>query len=231
MIIYGKQVCLYALQHHPERIKHVYLQKKHQLSKQLFRAFEHSLSWIDARKAQAMSRGGNHQGILVDIEEIEPVGLSELKQGSFLVVLDHVTDVGNIGAIVRTAYALGADGVVVCGMRRLNMPAVVRTSTGALLDMPVAVIPNVADVLHELSQVGFVRYGASMEGDPVETVTFASKRVLILGSEGDGLSTKALEKTDRFVAIRMKRPFDSLNVSAAAAILLHRMSYAVERIA
>jgi 23S rRNA (guanosine2251-2'-O)-methyltransferase len=93
--------------------------------------------------------------------------------------------------------------------------------------MPFAVIPNILDVLNELQQVGFSFYGAAMEGEAVQTMQFAAKRVLVLGSEGKGLSKKARGKIDQMVSIEMKHAFDSLNVSAAAAILIHRMGYAV----
>jgi 23S rRNA (guanosine2251-2'-O)-methyltransferase len=139
-----------------------------------------------------------------------------------------LTDAGNIGAIVRRAYALGADAVIAPGVRQLNLSAIVRTSSGALLDMPFAVIPNILDVLNELQQVGFSFYGAAMEGEAVQTMQFAAKRVLVLGSEGKGLSKKARGKIDQMVSIEMKHAFDSLNVSAAAAILIHRMGYAVK---
>jgi len=96
-----------------------------------------------------------------------------------------------------------------------------------LLDMPFLVKHNVADVLNELHQVGFKSYGASMEGEAIEDTTFDRKRVLVLGSEGDGLSKKARAKIDKSVSIKMQHSFDSLNVSAAGAILIHRMGYAI----
>ena len=83
------------------------------------------------------------------------------------------------------------------------------------------------DLFNELQQVGFTFYGADMNGTAVEEMDFASKRVLVLGSEGEGISKKAKTKIDKVVSIEMKHQFDSLNVSAAAAILIHRMAYAV----
>jgi len=149
-----------------------------------------------------------------------------LKEGNFLVVLAGLTDVGNIGAIIRTAYALGADGVIAAGIRQLQSEAVVRTSAGAMFDLPVAVAPNLLDLLNELKLAGFTLYGAGMEGEPVDDIEVAPRRVLVLGSEGSGIPKRALEKMDRVVTIEMARPFDSLNVSAAAAILIYRMGHA-----
>ncbi|MDQ1325019.1 MAG: rRNA (guanosine2251-2-O)-methyltransferase [Campylobacterota bacterium] len=228
MIIYGKQVCLYALEHHPKSVQTVYLAKKGLLSQKLFDAFKPKIKFLEEKWAQSMSKGGNHQGILLEIDDFEQSLLSSIKQTDFIVILDGLTDTGNIGAIVRSAYALGADAMIATGVKQLNFAGITRTSSGALLDMPLMIAPNILDVFNELQQVGFTFYGASMEGDAIESTAFAPKRVLVLGSEGEGLSKKAKSKINQMVSIRMKHAFDSLNVSAAAAILIHRMSYAVK---
>ncbi len=228
MIIYGKQVCLYALRRYPEKVRTVYVAKKGILPRELFEKWKERIKFIENRWAQQLSRGGNHQGLLLEIEELEPVAFEDLKNAEFLLVFDGLTDAGNIGAIVRTAYALGVDGIVACGVGRLNFAAIARTSSGALLDLPMAIHRNVLDVLNECRQVGFTLYGASMEGEPIEAKYFARRRVLVLGSEEKGLAPKTRRRLDETISITMQREFDSLNVSAAAAIMIHRMAYAVE---
>ncbi len=228
MIIYGKQVCLYALEHHPKSIQTVYLAKKGLLDQKLFNTFRPKIKFLEEKWAQSMSKGGNHQGILLEVDDFEQSLLSLIKQANFIVMLDGLTDTGNIGAIVRSAYALGADAIIATGVKQLNFAGITRTSSGALLDIPLMIAPNILDVFNELQQVGFTFYGASMEGDAIETAEFASKRVLVLGSEDKGLSKKARSKINQMVSIKMKHAFDSLNVSAAAAILIHRMSYAIK---
>jgi len=228
MIIYGKQVCLHALARHEDRVQTVYIAKKGILPQPLYDQYRDRVKFLENRWAQAMSKGGNHQGILVEMAPFEEASLAQIKAGDFVVVLDGLTDAGNIGAIVRTAYALGVDGIIAAGVKQLNFAAVARTSAGALLEMPMRIQPNILDALHELSQVGFRHYGASMEGEPIESVVFAPRRVLVLGSEATGIAKKTRQKLDATVSITMQRPFDSLNVSAAAAILIHRMSYATE---
>ena len=228
MIVYGKQVVLHALRHHPEKIEKIYIAKKGVLPQDLFERYGEKIKFIENRWAQQLSKGGNHQGLLAEMVEFEPTPLAEIKKGEFVLVLDTLTDAGNIGAIVRSAYALGVDGIVATGIGQLNFAAVMRTSAGALMEMPFRVERNILDVLHELSQAGHRLYGASMEGVPVETMQFARRRSLVLGSEERGISPKARRKLDETITIRMKREFDSLNVSAAAAIMIHRMSYAVE---
>ncbi len=227
MIVYGKQICRFLMERHPELIDRFLLAKE--LDRKEFSAVSRigrPIDRIDAKKAQALARGGNHQGWLCDVKPYRYADVSQLKEGNFLVVLAGLTDVGNIGAIIRTAYALGADGVIAAGIRQLQSEAVVRTSAGAMFDLPVAVVPNLLDLLNELKMAGFTLYGAGMEGEPVDDIEVAPRRVLVLGSEGSGIPKRALEKMDRVVTIEMARPFDSLNVSAAAAILIYRMGHA-----
>ncbi len=227
MIVYGKQICHQLMARHPELIERFILAKD--LDKKEFAKIRQTgkpIERVDVKKAQALARGGNHQGWLCDIRPYRYADFSSLKSGDFIVVLAGLTDVDNIGAIIRSAYALGVDGVVVTGVKQLASEAVVRTSAGAMFDLPVAVVPNLQDVLNELKQSGFTLYGTAMEGEPIDEVAVAPKRALVLGSEGSGIPKRALEKMDHIVTIEMARPFDSLNVSAAAAILIDRMRHA-----
>lgn len=223
MIIYGKQVCLHALIEHESAIKTVYVAKKGILPQKLYEQYKDRIKFLEERWAQKMSKGGNHQGLLVDMNEIVQSDLTSMKKNSFILVLDTLTDTGNIGAIVRTAYALGVDGIIASGVKSLNLASITRTSSGALLDMPFMIVPNILDVLNELKQVEFEVYGASMEGTALNDCEFKSKKVLVMGSEGDGISKRAKSKIDMMVKIEMQREFDSLNVSAAAAIFIDRM--------
>ncbi len=224
MIVYGKQVCKTLLSRHPEMVTRLFLAKE--IAKGEFAAIRRlrlPIERLDAKKAQAMARGGNHQGWLCEVRPYPFADINDLKRENFLVVLAGVTDVGNIGAIVRSAYALGADGVIVAGIRQLALEGVARSSAGALFDLPLALAPKTADLLNELKQVGFTLFGADARGEALEEVRFPEKRVLVLGSEGEGIPPKIRGKIDTMVSIAMARPFDSLNVSAAAAILIYRM--------
>lgn len=226
MIIYGKQVCLHALEEHEAAIKTVYIAKRGILPQKLYEEYKPRIKFLEEKWAQQMSKSGNHQGILLEMEEFKQSDLATLKKESFVVVLDTLTDAGNIGAIVRSAYALGAGGIIASGVKTLNFASMIRTSSGALLNMPFVIIPNIADVLNELKQVGFKTYGAAMDSADINGCQFEDKKVLVLGSEGEGLSKRAKSKIDELVSIDMKHEFDSLNVSAAAAILIHRMGNA-----
>jgi len=226
MIIYGKQVCLYALSKHENRIKTIYLSKKGILPQDIFNKYRTKIKFLENKWAQAKSKGGNHQGILIEISEFKESNFQDIKQGKFIVILDSLTDVGNIGAIVRTAYALGVDAIIASGVKQLNYGAITRTSSGALLDMPFILSKNILDDLNELSQLGFKSYGASSDGVDIKECECAEKSLLILGSEGRGISKRVKTKIDNFISIEMKREFDSLNVSVAGAILIDRIGNA-----
>ena len=228
MIIYGKQVCLHALEHHTDKIKTVYVAKKNILPQELFHQYHDKIKFLEEKWAQSMSKGGNHQGLLIELDGFTQSNLNTIKHSDFIVILDGLTDVGNIGAIVRSAYALGAEAVIASGVKQLNLSGIIRSSSGAMLDMPFYVERNILATFNELKQLGFVFYGATMDGNKVESMDFAKKRVLVLGSEGKGLSGKVTAKLDEKVSIEMQHAFDSLNVSAAAAILIHRMGYAIK---
>lgn len=225
MIIYGKQLFLHLLEHYPSKLQTVFLSKK--CDPKLFSRIAKVTSKIcsiDERKAQALSHGGNHQGFIAEIEDVNFTPFSEIKHGSFLVVLDEVTDVGNIGAIVRSAYAFGADGLIISGVKSCNLEAILRTSSAAAFELPIALCPSTRDMMNELKHMGFTLYGADMGGSDIRDISFASKKALIMGSEGKGLSPKIKERLDYIISIKMVRAFDSLNVSAAAAVLCDRIA-------
>lgn len=224
MIVYGKQVFLYILRHHPELIKKVLLSKNIDTKLlQEIRKQNIEIQKIDNKKAQALSRGGNHQGFLMEIKEFSFARFDDIKSGHFLVILYGVTDIGNIGSIVRSAYALGADGLILSGINSLQMEGVIRRSSGAALDLPIVLRSNIFDVIKELKDCQMQIFCADMSGEDIRNIKFDGKRAIILGSEGEGIGRKVLLRCDRKLKISMKRPFDSLNVAAAAAIFIDRM--------
>jgi 23S rRNA (guanosine2251-2'-O)-methyltransferase len=205
-------------------VQKVYLSKE--LDKKAFSAIAKTklpIHRIDDKIAQSMSRGGSHQGILAEIDEFEPKSRGDLKELNRVVVLCGITDVGNIGAIIRTAYALGIDALFVTGMRQINWQGAVKSSSGAVFDMPVELHPNVNDLHNELKMSGFLTLGATLEGAQMPEACHHAKSALFLGSESEGLPGRLVKKLDHQVTIQMHHDFDSLNVSSAAAILIDRM--------
>lgn len=226
MIVYGKQVFFYILQKHKELINELYLAKecpKEDFAKIAKAGFK--IKKLDFKNAQSLARGGNHQGFLLDIKEYEFKSLNSIKNADFLVMLYGISDIGNIGAIARSAYALGAGGLIFVG-QRLEMGAVIRTSVGAALDLQISLVSEPFSVLNELKQLDFSLYASTVLGKDIRTFqAHKGKKLLIMGSEGLGLPNKIINKCDECVAIKMQHDFDSLNVSAAFAILCDRMIY------
>ncbi len=215
---------MYILEKYPTMIEEIFLSKE--VDKKLFSKLTRlgkPIVRLDAKKAQAMARGGNHQGMLLKIADITFTPFQDVKKSAFVIVLQGITDVGNIGAIIRTAYAMGVDAVIVSGVKSLPLEALVRTSSGALFEIPIVLFQDTATLINELKQSGFTTYAATMDGKDVREMTFAPAKALIMGSEGEGLPARIVNKCDEKVAIKMQRAFDSLNVSVAAAILCDRM--------
>lgn len=224
MIIYAKQPINYVIDNYPNKIKTLFLAKdieKKEYSRLMKMGFE--VKRIPEAAAQKMAKGANHQGFLAEVQDYELDSFKDFLDKEFVLVLAGLTDVGNIGAIVRSAYALGVDAIVACGVKKLPLEPILRTSTGALFDMPFALEQNIHNVLNDLKTSGFKLYGANMGGVDIRQADIAQKRVLVLGSEGEGLSSRVVSKLDEVVSIKMSHDFDSLNVSVAGAILMDRM--------
>ncbi len=224
MLIYAKQPIYYLIDNYPNKIKTLYLAKeleKKEYSRLMKMGFE--VKRIPNEAAQKMCKNASHQGFLADVEDYKLQPYDFFFEKKFILVLSGVTDVGNIGALVRSAYALGVDAIIACGVKQLPMETILRTSTGALYDTPFAIENNVHDVLNDLKMSGFTIYGADMSGMDVRETRIDKKKVLVLGSEGEGLTSRVVSKLDCAVSIKMKHQFDSLNVSVAGAILMDRM--------
>lgn len=224
MLIYAKQPVNYIIENHPQKIKTLYIAKeieKKEYSRLMKMGFE--IKRIPADAAGKMCKNGSHQGYLAEVEEYKLRDYRELLNRDFIVVLSGLTDVGNIGAIIRSAYALGVDGVIACGVKSLPLEAIIRTSTGVLFDMPFCIETNIHDVINDLKMSGFYTYGADMGGTDVRDIKVKQKKALVFGSEGEGLAARVSSKLDEIVSIKMSHKFNSLNVSAAGAILMDRM--------
>ena len=223
MIIYGKQLFLHILNKRPQILEEIYLSKE--CDKKLFSKIcgtGKKIIRVDNQKAQSMAHGGNHQGFLANVSEFEFSDISELKKLNFIAVLYGISDVGNIGAIARSAYALGCEGLVIV-TKSVNMQGVLRSSSGAAYEIPIAIFEDGLSLLNELKQCGFKLYATASNGKNIKEMKFAGKRALVMGSEGEGIPQKALAKCDECVGIKLKDGWDSLNVSAAFAIICDRM--------
>lgn len=225
MIIYGKQVFFHVLERFPHKICEVFLTKE--IDSKIFKQISKlgiQITRLDFKKAQAMARGGNHQGMLAKIEPIEQTPWKKMLELPSLLVLCGVSDVGNIGSLVRSAHALGVGGMVLEGeFSTKALESIVRLSSGAMLEIPFCFSSFLLDGIQQMKQASFECYGADMHGEDICNLIPSSKWALFLGSEGSGLHKKITQKMDKIVSIGMGSGFDSLNVSVAGGILMHRL--------
>lgn len=144
------------------------------------------------------------------------------RRSALVLVLDGITDPHNYGAILRSCDQFGADLVVAPSRRSAkDSETVARTSSGASAWVPTAVVPNLVRAVALLKDAGFWVYGADMGGSPVDRIDLSGRVVLVMGSEGTGISRLLRESCDGTVAIPSYGRVDSLNVSVAAGVLLY----------
>ena len=178
--------------------------------------------------AQILPPGAVHQDVALRTPPLEPVGLDDLADspGGFLVMLDQVTDPQNVGAIFRSAAAFGAKGVIVQDRHApLLTGTLAKAAAGAIDKIPHAREVNLSRALEHLEQMGWRAVGLDGEaGESLETVLSTAPTVLVLGAEGEGLRRLVREHCDALAHIPMPGGFESLNVSAAAAVAMYEVS-------
>jgi len=231
-ILYGINAVAEAIQASPERIERICVERGYKnprireivasaRDKHLRLSFE-DRSWLD-RKAE----GARHQGVLCFAAEM-PMFDSEdiVEQAKFpglLVVLDGIEDPHNLGAILRSAEAVGADGVLVPRHRSAALSAtVVKSSAGAALHAKLARITNLSQFIESVKKKGFWVVGLDADSDkPIWDIDLTVPAVLVLGGEGSGLHRLVREKCDYVVSLPIRGVVSSYNVSVAAGIALY----------
>jgi 23S rRNA (guanosine2251-2'-O)-methyltransferase len=175
---------------------------------------------------ERQARGGVHQGVVAEVEEGRDYSVEDLVQGAagvpLIVVLDGIEDPHNLGAILRTADAAGADGVVVQTRRRAAFDgAAAKASAGAVAHVRIAEVVNIARALDDLKRAGVWTVGLAGDGPtPYDGIDFTVATALVLGAEGHGLRRLVRERCDFLTSIPMSGHVASLNVSVAAGVAL-----------
>ncbi|HHU31031.1 MAG: 23S rRNA (guanosine(2251)-2'-O)-methyltransferase RlmB [Bacillota bacterium] len=172
----------------------------------------------------------NHQGVMAEVQPFRYASFEQLLENKgteplFLLILDHIQDPQNLGALVRTAYAAGCHGLILPERRAAEMtPAAIRAAVGAAEHLPVARVVNLARCLDECKAAGLWVYGADAEGKLLYTTgDYKEPVALVIGSEGKGLSRLVREKCDFLVRLPMKGKLSSLNAAAAGAVLCYEV--------
>ena len=185
-----------------------------------------------------MTQGADHRGALLELARARESMSSSSKKNvvtvkdflgglgddkpALVLILDSITDVHNLGAILRSADQFSVDLVIVPERRSAQAnETVLRVSSGAAQYVPVATVTNLVREIEALQKHGFWVYGADMGGTAIHATRFPARTALVMGSEGDGMSQLVAKRCDHIVSIPTSGHIDSLNVSVAAGILLY----------
>jgi 23S rRNA (guanosine2251-2'-O)-methyltransferase len=188
---------------------------------------------VDAGELDRLTNGGNHQGIAAVLGPFRYTPLGELlaavedQTTACVVVLDQVQDPHNLGAILRSAAAFGADGVVIAKDRSASVTdTVVRTSAGLAYRVPIARVTNIARTLREMKEDHrFWAVATVLGGDTdIWDIDFKMKTALVMGGEGPGIRRLVEETCDFQARIPMQVGVDSLNVSVATGVVLYEIA-------
>jgi 23S rRNA (guanosine2251-2'-O)-methyltransferase len=238
VIVHGVNPILEVLAARPDTVERVWLAegtRVHGLDRlfDLARQAGVRIERVPRDRIARLAGGAVHQGVLAEVAEVgyvEPEDLVATAKGQgeepLLVALDQIQDPIHLGAIVRSAHALGGHGVIVPKDRAASLtPAAVKASAGATAHLPVARATNLARALENLKAAGVWTVGADMDGEPADRVDLTGPLCLVIGNEGSGMRPLVRSTCDRIVAIPMARQsVGSLSASAAAAVLLYEVA-------
>lgn len=229
--VFGKLTALNSLE--ADKAKSIYIQREFsdlkimdQVQKRHIR-----INYVTGAELNKLAKGGNHQGIVVEVDEYEYSTLNEIilsakdKSQPLILILDGVNDPHNLGAIIRSCDAFSVDGIIIKNRNQVPVTMTVsKVSTGAVNYVKIAQVSNLNNAIQTLKENGYWIYSADGTGkDDYSKLSFDGKVCLVLGSEGEGISNLVLKNSDFIMKIPMTGHVNSLNVSVAAGILLSRI--------
>ena len=222
MKVFGKNV-FNELRDNVKSIKKVYLAKNFNDKDIISFIKDNNISYsvMDQRKMDGMVEG-RHQGIIVVVDDFEYVDYYGMLNDKVVVMLDHLEDPHNFGAIIRTCEAAGIKSIIIPKDRSVSVTStVMKTSAGALEHVNIAMVNNLVNVIDDFKDHGYFVYAADMDGENYKNVDYADKVLLVIGSEGNGIGRLVKKNCDQILAIPQFGHVNSLNASVAAAILIY----------
>ena len=203
-----------------KKIKKIYISSK-DLIKELQ---EYNLKYIIVPKQKLDKMvTGNHQGIVMEVNDYKYYDLKDI-DSDFVVILDHLEDPHNFGAIIRTCECAGIKNIIIPSSRSVFLnDTVVKISAGAIEHVKIILVSNIVNAINYLKEQGYFIYAADMDGENYRQIDYAPKKVLIIGNEGKGISKRVLDNSDFIIKIPMKGKVNSLNASTSAGILIYGM--------
>ncbi len=226
MYIYGKNVAREKL-HNNSKINKIYLSEKFNDREilDLIRKNNIKVSFVKNYELDKKVEG-LHQGIVMEIDDVKTYSYDEIipnikKENPVIVVLDHLEDPHNFGAIIRTSEALGVDAIIIPTDRSVKVNStVVKTSVGAIEYIPIIRVVNLNDTIRKLKSDGYWIIATDMDGEDYSKIDYNMPVCIVIGNEGKGISRMVSENSDIIASIPMKGKINSLNASVSCAIVL-----------
>ena len=227
MLVYGRNVAKEVLQN-PKKVKKITMLKDFK-EKDILSLIEKNKIKVEYLDKKGFSKFDkySHQGIILDIEDFNYTDYEEFLSvdNAKIVILDHLEDPHNLGAIIRTCEAAGVLGIIIPKDRSVDINStVMKTSAGALENVKIAKVTNLVSVIDDLKENGYWIVGTSLEGNlDYRDVDYTGKIALVIGNEGNGMSKAVSDSCDYLTKIPMYGKINSLNASVAAGIMIYEM--------
>lgn len=222
MYVYGKNVALEYLNKN-KKIDKVFIQDKFN-DKTIMSLLKNNNLKYQILTKQEMDKkvDGLHQGIILNIEDYNYSNIDEIiKEDGLIVMLDHIEDPHNFGAIIRTCEAAGVDGIIIPTDRSVSVNAtVIKTSVGTCDSVKIVRVTNLNKTLDYLKKKGYWIFGTDMVGTSYDKLDYKGKTCIICGNEGKGMSKLVKDNCDFIASIPMEGKVNSLNASVATAIVV-----------
>ncbi len=224
MLVYGRNVASELLLNNKNLVKKIYLQDGFD-DKELISLIDKSNISYKFITKNDMNRlaNGVHQGIILDVLDYKYYDLNDISlDDNFIVMLDHIEDPHNFGAIIRTCVAAGVQYIIIPKDRSVSVNSTVfKTSAGLVLKSKIIEVSNLSNAIRFLKEKGFWIYSSAMDGESYFNTDFSDKCCLVIGNEGKGVSSLIRKNSDFIISIPIKSSVDSLNASVAAGILIY----------
>lgn len=222
MYIYGKNVIEDTLKAN-DKIKKVYVYKNFNEQKIISELEKKNIpiNYLEKYELDRMI-DGNHQGIIASVPDYEYCDLdSVIKENGLLVLLDHIEDPHNFGAIIRTCEAAGVDGIIIPKNRSVEVNStVIKVSTGAIKTIKIVMVTNLVRTINELKEKGYWIVGTDLVGTDYDKIDYKGSTAIVIGNEGSGMSRLVSETCDFTATIPMNGKTNSLNASVATGIIV-----------
>ena len=229
MLVYGRNVAERILKDEKnfKKVRKIYVEKNYYEKNEIFSSenLKSRIRFMSKLELDNLA-DGVHQGIIIDMEDYQYTSLNKIieKEYDKVLILDHILDPHNFGAIIRTAVAAGFNAIIIPNDRQVLINStVIKTSVGAVFDIDIVLVTNLNNTIKILKDNGFWIYGTVMNGEDYREVDYNGKTCLIIGNEEKGISKLVKENCDFLVTIPISPKIDSLNASVAAGILIYEV--------